>query len=175
MARPGDRRDLLRARIKHANPGEYELAMFHRDAACLLKKLLLVADAHDGRVNATEYAVDAVEADDPGLVRLVLGDVARDFRNAHDRPRFIPDRRFGEVHENPPAVFGQANCLVMFDMFSLADPGDNFHRLIHMFLRNQKSEMLPSHFLGGITVEMLRAPVPGQDISIRCHADDRVI
>jgi hypothetical protein len=71
----GDRHDLLLLLVDDSHPGEPELGNLDGNPADLAQELLSLAHPHDERIDAAQDCVDAVEAPDPVVRPLLLGDV----------------------------------------------------------------------------------------------------
>jgi hypothetical protein len=84
VAVPGDRRDLLAARLSDADPGHLEAPVFDSDPAGLFEQVLTVANAHDRRIDTGEHITHARETVDLELLHAPLRHIARQAVDTRD-------------------------------------------------------------------------------------------
>src|SRR5690349_6309424 len=73
----------LRFPVDDTNPCEAKASMLNSDAARLAEKLFSIAHAHDERIDAAQYGVNAIEAGNPAFGLLLLGYVLKSTEPPH--------------------------------------------------------------------------------------------
>ena len=104
-----------------------------------------------------------------------LRDIAHDLRDAEDRAAGVADRRQGDRHRNPLAVFPDADGLEVFDAAALADLAQEVRLFRQPVRGEQQRDVRPDGFGRGVAEDPLGPAVPGGDDSLQRLADNPIV
>ena len=106
---------------------------------------------------------------------LAVGDVAGDFRDAHDLAGGVFDRGDRDGHVNEASVFALAAGLEVGDALAALNAGHQLLFLLHPVGRNQQHERLSHDLRGGVTQQPRGRGIPTGDHPIERRANNGVI
>jgi hypothetical protein len=104
-----------------------------------------------------------------------LGQVAQDFRSAHDMAALVADRRNRHRYADNLAILAPPRGFVMLHALAGGNAREQRFFFGHAAGWKDGGDRLPHHFSRGIAEQLLRRLVPGKYGTAQILGDDRVI
>src|SRR5215207_4412166 len=129
---------------------------FDRGFAIFTTSLQQLGASPDDRQGRAQVVADhRQEVALRGLHTLALADVLSDGGRADDPPRGISDWRHAYRDVDPPAIFGDADRIMVADPLAATQPGHDVAKLVNPLPREDTDDRLPDHLLRGVAIQTL--------------------
>nr|WP_240540681.1 FAD-dependent monooxygenase [Paracoccus sp. pheM1] len=106
---------------------------------------------------------------------LLCADVARDLRGTQDRSGLVRDGRNRDGYLDQRAILAAADGFEMIDLLACPQAGKDLLFLRKALVGDQHGDRLPDGFLGLVSEQLFRPPVPGRDHPVQRLGDDGVV
>jgi hypothetical protein len=127
------------------------------------------------RGDLEQLAEPGLRSADELLRPLLLREVPRDDRASDQATRAIPERRDRQGDDDLVSVFPDPHGLEGLDLLAVPEVRHDPRELLLPFLRHEHLDRFANRLRGGVSVDMFRAGVPGQDLPREALREDGVL
>ncbi len=90
-------------------------------------------------------------------------------------PQSVDNRREGQGNGNHPPVLAQMQGFEMLDPLAPMNPFQDLSHFVMAFRQGQQGQALADALAGDVAVNLLRSPIPTDDVPVKSGANDGII